>query len=166
MPSKSIHLNPPYSRQLRTVQTTHMLITLARALADALNSAIVKLSKLTVAQPVYRGVTGARLPESFRQPNEFNVRGGIDSAFMSTTLDRSVALEYAAKSGGSAGVVFCMRQGMVNRGADISWLSQYPHEKECAPLPPQIWSTLSRRLQHMLTRTVWWQDSICAVVRA
>mgnify|MGYP002053436878 CR=1 FL=1 len=28
------------------------------------------------------------------------------------------------------GIVLEIRQGMVNRGADISWLSQYPHERE------------------------------------
>ena len=33
-------------------------------------------------------------------------------------------------------MLFEMRQGMVDRGADISWLSQYPHEEEIlfAPL--------------------------------
>merc|ERR1719428_1079693 len=36
---------------------------------------------------------------------------------------------YAA-GGKSAGIVFEILQGMVNRGADMSWLSQYPHEKE------------------------------------
>jgi len=34
-------------------------------------------------------------------------------------------------SGSDVGIVLAIRQGMVNRGADISWLSQYPHEKEC-----------------------------------
>jgi hypothetical protein len=28
------------------------------------------------------------------------------------------------------GIVIEVQQGMVNRGADISWLSQYPHERE------------------------------------
>ena len=60
-----------------------------------LNSLIVKLSKLTKAEKVYRGVSGGRLPESFRSPNRYNVRGGIDSAFMSTTLNRDVAVGYA-----------------------------------------------------------------------
>ena len=48
---------------------------------------------------------------------------------MSTTSHREVAMAYAASGG--KGVVFEIQQGMVNRGADISWLSQYPHEKEC-----------------------------------
>ena len=34
-------------------------------------------------------------------------------------------------SGSDVGIVLAIRQGMVNRGADISWLSQYPHEAEC-----------------------------------
>lgn len=33
-------------------------------------------------------------------------------------------------SGGAVGLVFEIRQGMVDRGADISWLSQYEHERE------------------------------------
>ena len=101
----------------------------------AINSAVVKLSKLTVATRVYRGVSGGRLPSSFRVPNAFNVRGGIDCAFMSTTRDRKVAIHYAGSQGGH-GVVFSMQQGMIDRGADISWLSQYPHEQEVlfAPL--------------------------------
>ena len=38
-------------------------------------------------------------------------------------------MTYASSSGGP-GVVFSIQQGMVDRGADIGWLSQYPHEKE------------------------------------
>jgi len=100
-----------------------------------INSAVVKLSKSTIASKVYRGVSGGRLPHHFRVANEFGVRGGIDPAFMSTTLDREVALAYASTKEGP-GVVFEIQQGMIDRGADISWLSQYPHEKEIlfAPL--------------------------------
>jgi hypothetical protein len=36
---------------------------------------------------------------------------------------------------GSASTIFEMQMGMVDRGADLSWLSQYPHEKEVL-LPP------------------------------
>jgi NLR family CARD domain-containing protein 3 len=94
----------------------------------AINSAIVKLSKLTYAGTVYRGVSGLALPPEFWVANEFGVKGGIDGAFMSTTSHREVALSYAASGG--KGIVFEIQQGMIDRGADISFLSQYPHEKE------------------------------------
>ena len=96
----------------------------------AVNSAVIKLGKLTKAETVYRGIGGKALPTEFWTPNDFGVRGGVEPAFMSTTLNREVAMTYA--SGSDVGIVLAIRQGMVNRGADISWLSQYPHEKECA----------------------------------
>lgn len=100
-----------------------------------INSAVVKLSKLQKASQVYRGLTGGVLPDSFWTPDEQNVRGGCEYGFLSTTSDKVVASTYAA-SGGKAGIVFEMSMGMVDRGADLSWLSQYPHEHEIlfAPL--------------------------------
>ena len=43
-------------------------------------------------------------------------------------------MQYAASGG--RGIVFEIQQGMIDRGADIWWLSQYPHEQEIlfAPL--------------------------------
>ena len=87
-----------------------------------LNSCIVKLSKLTRVCKVYRGMKGGVLPEMFWKANEYNVRGGVEAAFMSTTTDRGVAARYA--SGGGAGLIFELEQGMVDRGAELSWLSQ------------------------------------------
>jgi hypothetical protein len=95
----------------------------------AINSAVVKLSKISSAVTVYRGVAKMGLPDSFWTANEFGVCGGIEGAFMSTTISRDVAMHYASSNDGP-GVVFEMQQGMVSRGADISFLSQYPHEKE------------------------------------
>jgi hypothetical protein len=94
----------------------------------AINSGIIKLGKLTHATKVYRGVGGMTLPPAFWQKNEFGVMGGCENAFMSTTTNRSVATGYA--SGYGMGLVFEIKQGMIDRGADISWLSFYPHEKE------------------------------------
>ena len=34
------------------------------------------------AQKVYRGIAGGLLPEDFWRRNEFNVRGGVEYAFM------------------------------------------------------------------------------------
>ena len=73
----------------------------------AINSLLVKMSKLTIADKVYRGVAGGVLPESFLEPNEFHVRGGIESGFMSTTRDRQTALHYASSGGQKrAGLIF------------------------------------------------------------
>jgi hypothetical protein len=49
-------------------------------IAERADSAIVKLSKLTVASTVYRGVHDFTLPDKFWTPNRYNVRGGIDGA--------------------------------------------------------------------------------------
>mmetsp|Transcript_19149 Transcript_19149/g.54411 ORF Transcript_19149/g.54411 Transcript_19149/m.54411 type:complete len:422 (-) Transcript_19149:757-2022(-) len=93
----------------------------------AINSCIVKASKLTKACKVYRGMSDKGLPTEFYKENEFGVAGGVEPGFMSTTTNREVAMSY---SKGKVGIVFEMQMGMVDRGADIAWLSQYPHEKE------------------------------------
>ena len=46
--------------------------------------------------------------------------------------DRSVATTYA---GTLSATIFEMETGLVDRGADLSWLSQYPYERECC-FPP------------------------------
>jgi NLR family CARD domain-containing protein 3 len=80
------------------VTTTHVI-----------NSAIVKSSKLTKAQKVYRGVAGGVLPESFWRANKQGVKGGIENAFMSTTFDREVAMHYAGSAPGKPALVFEVR---------------------------------------------------------
>ena len=112
------HLLSPLPPLLRYTTTLHVI-----------NSAIIKLSKLTSATKLYRGVSGALLPRPFWTPNQYSVRGGVEVAFMSCTEDKEVALKYAA-SKKKAAIVFEVKQGMVDRGADVAWLSQYPHEKE------------------------------------
>ena len=109
-----------------------------------INSAIIKLGKLTEATKVYRGVAGMALPKQFWEPNQFGVKGGVEPAFMSTTLNQEVAMGYAAGSGSRMGIVLEAQQGMVDRGADISWLSQYPHKRVShARAPSHVYSFLT-----------------------
>jgi hypothetical protein len=79
---------------------------------------------------VYRGISGGVLPRAFWQPDAYGVRGAVEFGFLSTTRDREVAAGYAGGSGAST--LLEIRQGMINRGADLAWLSQ------CArcPRPP------------------------------
>ena len=60
---------------------------------SAVNSAIIKLSKQTTVNKVYRGVSGFGLPKILTTKNEHNVIGGVEFAFLSTTLDRDVAMK-------------------------------------------------------------------------
>jgi len=141
----------------------------------ACNSAIVKLSKLTVATKVYRGVSGALLPSQFWTRDEYGVRGGVERAFLSTTRDREVALDYAAarsKAGREGSeLIFEISMGAVDRGADLSWLSQcgcrcpsctsawpathatlphehrYPHEQETLVGPMALLELVSTRVE-------------------
>jgi hypothetical protein len=96
------------------------------------------LSKLTKAKPVYRGVSGGVLPKTFWEPNAQGVKGGIESAFMSTTFDRKVAMQYASSEQGKPALLFEMQMGMIDRGAELDWCSQYPHEEECLCEPSQL----------------------------
>ena len=73
-------------------------INLYTTTIHAINSCVVKLSKLTVATKVYRGVSGRGLPPAFYTPNTYGVRGGIEGAFMSTTTDKGVAMARARVS--------------------------------------------------------------------
>ena len=85
----------------------------------AINSAVVKLSKLTKATKVYRGVAGGTLPQSFQTPNEYNVCGGIEAAFMSTTVMRDVASAYASSSDGP-GLLFSIEQVAVTSHPNVT----------------------------------------------
>ena len=96
-----------------------------------INSAVVKLSKLTTARKLYRGLANTTLPDELWLPDGYNVRGGVELSFQSATENRRVAFDYArGKGADKAAIVFELQQGLVNRGADLSWCSQYPHEHE------------------------------------
>jgi hypothetical protein len=100
-----------------------------------LSSCIIKLSRIHTIQTLYRGIKGGALPRTFFIPDDHGSCGGTEFAFMSTTTNREVATKYASNSAGKASVVFQVVEGAVDRGADLSWLSQYPMEDEVV-FPP------------------------------
>ena len=107
-----------------------------------INSAVIKLGKLTRATKVYRGISKRTLPAELQRPNADNVRGGVEFGFTSCSLERDEALQYArsASSDGAAvttPILMEMEMGMIDRGADLTWLSQYPEEKEIL-FPPLV----------------------------
>ena len=62
---------------------------------------------------VYRGIAGMKLPDEFWEANDYGVKGGVEPAFMSTTLNRDVAMGYAASDSSRMGLVLEVRQGKV-----------------------------------------------------
>ena len=86
---------------------------------------MIKLSKLTKATPVYRGVAGMRLPASFFKRNAEGIAGGVEYGFSSTTRKRDVAAFYAKVGEAQhSSTLLEAPMGMVNRGADIGFVSQ------------------------------------------
>ena len=74
-----------------------------------------------------------KLGKEFWEPNAEGIKGGVEFGFTSTTVERAQALHYAQ---GTTATIFEMQMGLIDRGADLEWMSQYPHEKEvCSPSP-------------------------------
>lgn len=111
----------------------------------AINSMILKASKLTAVARVYRGVSGGVLPETFRTPNEQGVCGGVERAFVSTSRSREEAVRYATATGHAA-MLFEIQMGMVDRGCDVASISQYPREEECLFAPLTAFELLHTRV--------------------
>ena len=96
-----------------------------------ISSGILKISRLQPALPVFRGVSTMKLPRCFLEKDANNVRGGVEFGFMSTTIEEGVALSYAmGRSAKTSSTLIESTMGMVDRGASLDWLSQYPHERE------------------------------------
>uniref|UniRef100_A0A6T8BFF1 Mono(ADP-ribosyl)transferase n=1 Tax=Cryptomonas curvata TaxID=233186 RepID=A0A6T8BFF1_9CRYP len=94
----------------------------------AINSAITKLAKiwkLPLSRKVYRGYNNLQPGECAQLRDTSRCRGGVDPCVLATSEDFDVAVAYSKH-----GFILEIEVGQVDRGADISWLSQFPHERE------------------------------------
>jgi hypothetical protein len=113
-------------------------------------SAVQKLSRcmnIPVGTLLYRGLGGSmQLPDTFFVPSEFcspsrvcktpNALGYTEFGFMSTTQERSVAVQYSGvRDNKPKASIMEIHPNSVDRGADISDFSQYPSEKEFLIVP-------------------------------
>lgn len=111
-----------------------------------LSAGLVKASKFTKAQFVYRGLPGGSLPRAFWEagPDGTGIRGGVEFGFLSTTADREVAYQYATRS--DAKTLIEADMSLHNRGAHLGWLSQYPFEDEICFPPLTALQVVSTRM--------------------
>ena len=95
-------LYTPWNDALRLYPVNPQLVENWGTCISVLYSAILKLSTKTKdIDKVYRGVNESKkkLPERFLKARPGEFAGGIELAFMSTTTDMKVALEYANRGG-------------------------------------------------------------------
>jgi hypothetical protein len=93
----------------------------------AINSGVIKLSQIWKLPPnrkVYRGFKNIG-PVSTELPDIFGCTGGVEPCVLATTSSSSKADHYS-----TGGFKLEIEVGQVNKGADIRWLSQFPHECE------------------------------------
>jgi len=93
----------------------------------AVHSGIYKLSKISPPEKVYRGVKNMVISN-----DKFETGSFVELGAQSFSRNRGVALTYSKPESGEneASYVYEVQEGEVDRGADISPLSYYPHEKE------------------------------------
>ena len=90
---------------------------------------------------LYRGLGGTlEFPDSFTRADPKcatpNALGFLEYGFMSSTAEKSVAVQYSGvKEGKPRAGILQIHPNAVDRGADISEFSQYPGEKEFLFVP-------------------------------
>ena len=80
-------------------------------------------AQAAVRRDFYRGISNATILE------QFLLEGGTELALMSTTREPRIALKYALR--GRRAVLLRLRvSSCMEIGADLAWLSCFPHEEE------------------------------------
>ena len=125
-------------------------------------SGVLKLSMLSKKGRVYRGVneTKRKLPAGFLDAAEGEFAGGVELGFMSTTTSAEVALQYAGKDQGS---IFVIDFTKVSRGAEVQFLSQFPHEEEL--LFPPLTSLECKGHSQKATKRLVMVDAVVSTMR-
>eukprot|EP01051_Picozoa_sp_SAG22_P003682 SAG22_NODE_182_length_16036_cov_13.692226_5_plen_1698_part_00 len=95
-----------------------------------INGATIKLGQLSYADTVFRGFPKMKLPVCFLRADATGVKGGVELGFTSTTLNRKTALAFANGGPNEPRTMIEGRMNMMARGAWVSWLSQFPDERE------------------------------------
>lgn len=89
---------------------------------------IARETRMSAGLKLYRGLGGDKtFPVSFFKSNDKGHKGVLEWAFMSTTANKSIALQYSGiRQGKPYPTILEMDAGSVDRGADLSNFSQYP----------------------------------------
>ena len=109
-----------------------------------INSAVLKLGKLTQATKVYRGISFRTLPTQMKSEDpETKTRGGIEYGFTSCSRDKHEATVYANPNSekNHTPILLEMKQGMIDRGAERlrrRHLGRADHRHQLPPCPGAV----------------------------
>jgi ankyrin repeat protein len=108
--------------------TIHVLVSAVQKIA--------RVMKLPEGLLLYRGLGCTELPGHFWKAAATGCRGFAEWGFMSTTSDKSIAIQYSGvKEGKPLAMLFEIQVSSVDRGACIQEFSQYPKEEEYLWVP-------------------------------
>ena len=121
-------------QQLETVD--NFFVTTIHVLVSAVQK-IARVMKLPEGLVLFRGLGGTtELPDHFRNVDDNGCRGFAEWGFMSTTAEKSIAIQYSGvKEGKPLAMLFEIQVSSVDRGACIQDFSQYPGEVEYLWVP-------------------------------
>jgi ankyrin repeat protein len=122
-----------YNKDLRSTVNEHIFEYPTTIFVVA--SAIAKLTRtqqIPRGMRLYRGFGGdVEFPNSFYQPDCRSCKGITEFGFLSTTGERKIAIQYSgAGKGKPFPMIIEIAVGSIDRGANVSAFSQYPHELE------------------------------------
>ena len=96
----------------------------------------MQCTKLADVVDLFRGMRDLKLSAGFLEEGlklsaGFLEEGGVEIAPRSTKTDLNVAVDYAVRGSKAASLILKLRTpSFMQRGADISFLSAFPSEKE------------------------------------
>jgi hypothetical protein len=129
-------------QKLNFSQPKHSFLTTISVLLSALRK-ISLVTRLPTDRLLYRGTSGRlHLPDCFwgvvdSTSGSNSVRGYTEFGFQSFTRDRSIAIAYSGAHDPSRlfPAILRFKAGAIDRGADVSLISQHPQEVEFL-IPP------------------------------
>ncbi len=95
----------------------------------SLVSAVEKQSRITaipLGRRVFRGLGSIQLGDEWFRKDARGITAGVELGFMSTTVNRSIAMQYSGVQKGEAGTVMEFEVGAVDLGTRLDSISQYP----------------------------------------
>jgi hypothetical protein len=124
------------------------------ATASAINSGLKKLACVTPLAPnrlLYRGISKGAFADELLAKESMSKSIFVETSFSSATPNLEVALQYACyakeSEASTLSTLLEIQTGGIDRGCDLSWVSQFPQECEHTILPLSAFEVVKTRVE-------------------